>query len=48
MRNGPRLVDWDRFPIAVYAAHGGTAARSRGGFSFDPNACGDVETSDRV
>jgi hypothetical protein len=34
--------------FAVYAAHGGTAARSRGAFSFDPNTCGDIENAPRT
>jgi hypothetical protein len=29
--------------FAVYAAHGGTAARSSGAFSLDPNTFRDVE-----
>ena len=41
----PRLASRGRFLIAVYAATGMAASRSRGTFSLDPNTYGDIDNA---
>jgi hypothetical protein len=49
MRNGPSTdLTGTASQFAVYAAHGGRAARPRGALSFDPNTCGDIENAPRA